>query len=49
VGGYLYDNVSPRLPFQTSFALDVLAVAIFVAFFKEPPKKRETSSDEDKP
>ncbi|MCW3991508.1 MAG: MFS transporter [Candidatus Bathyarchaeota archaeon] len=48
VGGYLYDNVSPRLPFQTSFALDALAVAIFVAFFKEPPSEREASSDEDK-
>ena len=48
VGGYLYDNVSPRLPFQASFAFDVLAVAIFVAFFKEPPREREASSDEDK-
>jgi MFS family permease len=48
VGGYLYDNVSPRLPFLTSFALDVLAVAIFVAFFKEPPRELEASSDEDK-
>ncbi len=48
VGGYLYENVSPKLPFQASFALDVLAVAIFVAFFNEPPREREASSDEDK-
>ena len=47
VGGYLYDNVSPKLPFQTSFALDILSLTIFVALFKEPTLERETSSDEE--
>jgi len=41
VGGYMYDNISPALPFQTSFALDVIATIVFVAFFKEPDKSRE--------
>jgi len=48
VGGYLYDNVSPKLPFQMSFAIDILSLAIFVALFKEPVLERETSPDEEK-
>ncbi len=47
VGGYLYDNVSPKLPFQMSFAIDILSLAIFVALFKEPTLERETSPDEE--
>lgn len=48
VGGYLYDNVSPKLPFQTSFAIDILSLVIFVALFREPTLERETSPDEEK-
>jgi MFS family permease len=38
VGGYMYDNISPALPFQASFALDVVGTIVFVAFLKEPKK-----------
>ncbi len=34
-GGYMYENISPTLPFQTSFLLDMAGTAIFVALFKE--------------
>ena len=47
VGGYLYDNISPRLPFQLSFALDALSAAIFVACFREPPRSQEASPDDE--
>jgi MFS family permease len=46
VGGYFYDNISPKLPFQMSLALDVLSLAIFVAFFKEPKRERDVSPGE---
>jgi MFS family permease len=46
VGGYFYDNISPKLPFQMSLALDVLSLAIFAAFFKEPKREREVSPGE---
>ena len=36
IGGYLSDNISPALPFQISFILDVIATAIFVIFLREP-------------
>ncbi|MHA2428726.1 MAG: MFS transporter [Candidatus Hermodarchaeia archaeon] len=36
VGGYMYDNISPNLPFQTSFILDIVGTVIFMAFLKEP-------------
>jgi len=35
VGGYMYDNVSPKLPFQASFIIDILGTIIFVLFLKE--------------
>ncbi len=35
VGGYMYDNISPNLPFQTSFILDTVGTIIFTAFLKE--------------
>jgi MFS family permease len=35
VGGYLYDNISPAGPFQVSFVLDIMALAIFIALFRE--------------
>ena len=38
VGGYMYDNISPNLPFQTSFVLDIVGTIIFIAFLKEPKK-----------
>jgi len=37
-GGYMYDNISPALPFQTSFILDIVGTIVFVAFLKEPKK-----------
>ena len=43
VGGYLYDNVSPKLPFQLSFALDTISTIIFITLFREP--KREPDSE----
>jgi len=38
VGGYMYDNISPALPFQTSFVINVVGTVIFVALLKEPKK-----------
>jgi MFS family permease len=38
VGGYMYDNISPKLPFQASFLIDVLATIIFVLLLKEPER-----------
>ncbi|UCH56610.1 MAG: MFS transporter [Candidatus Bathyarchaeota archaeon] len=38
VGGYMYDNISPNLPFQMSFALDTASLAIFLIFFREPKR-----------
>ncbi len=40
VGGYMYDNISPKLPFQASFIIDVLATIIFVLLMKEPERAR---------
>ena len=41
-GGYLFDNVSPQLPFQLSFGLDMVGTVILVMFLKphatEPEK-----------
>lgn len=41
-GGYLFDNVSPQLPFQLSFGLDMVGTVILVMFLKphatEPDK-----------
>jgi MFS family permease len=38
VGGYMYDNISPNLPFQTSFILDTVGTIIFITLLKEPKK-----------
>ncbi len=38
IGGALYDNVSPVTPFRASFAMDVLAIAIFIFVLKLPKK-----------
>lgn len=40
VGGYMYDNISPKLPFQTSFILDTIGTIIFIVLLKEPAKKQ---------
>jgi MFS family permease len=40
LGGYMYDNISPDLPFQASFLIDVIATTIFVLFLKEPDRAR---------
>ena len=41
-GGYLFDNVSPQLPFQLSFGLDMVGTVILLMFLKpnapEPDK-----------
>lgn len=42
IGGYMYDNISPDLPFQFSFLIDVAATAIFVVYMKEPKKPKES-------
>ena len=39
VGGYMYDNISPELPFYTSFALNTVGTVIFMALLKEPEKR----------
>jgi len=38
VGGYMYDNISPALPFQTSFVINAVGSIIFIALLKEPKK-----------
>jgi len=47
VGGYLYDNVSPKVPFYMSFVLDVLSTVVFVTMFKENRDQGEPESDEE--
>jgi MFS family permease len=39
VGGYLYENLSPILPFQLNIALRAVAVLIFLLLLKEPKEK----------
>lgn len=38
-GGYMYDNISPALPFRVSFLLDTVGTVIFVSLLKEPEKE----------
>jgi MFS family permease len=38
IGGYMYDNISPKLPFQASFIIDILGTVIFVLLLKEPER-----------
>jgi len=42
-GGYMYDNISPALPFQASFVIDMIGTALFVILYKE--KKRSSSPE----
>ena len=39
VGGYLYDFVSPRIPFQAGFAFGLVATILFIMMVKEPEGK----------
>ncbi|TRO46593.1 MFS transporter [Candidatus Bathyarchaeota archaeon] len=41
-GGYMYDNVSPQLPFQVGFVIDMVGTALFIALFKE---RRRSGTD----
>ena len=43
IGGTLYEKVSPDAPFQASFIMDTLAIAIFIVFLK-PPKNQDQST-----
>ena len=45
VGGYLYDNISPSLPFQMSFVIDIVSLGVFVALFKEPDRSSNNTED----
>ncbi|MCW4051315.1 MAG: MFS transporter [Candidatus Bathyarchaeota archaeon] len=38
VGGYLYEHLSPQLPFQVSFVLGVLGSLIFAIWIREPER-----------
>ena len=49
VGGYLYDNVSPALPFRLSFAVDMISLALFVALFREPERKETKTEGNQEP
>ena len=40
-GGYLFDNVSPQLPFRLSFVIDMIGTVIFILFLKSRPKPKE--------
>jgi MFS family permease len=42
-GGYMYDNISPALPFRASFVVDMIGTALFIALYKE--KKRRPTPD----
>ena len=40
IGGYIYDNVSPSTPFQVSFIMDIVAIAVFIFILKTPKEPR---------
>ncbi len=39
VGGYMYENISPALPFRVSFILDMIGTVIFMFFLREPTEE----------
>ena len=39
VGGYMYENISPALPFRASFILDTIGTVIFMFFLREPTEE----------
>jgi MFS family permease len=50
-GGYMYDNISPALPFRVSFVIDMIGTALFIALYKEkkqPPPDIEVNVTTDK-
>ena len=50
-GGYMYDNISPALPFRVSFVIDMIGTALFIVLFKEkkrPPPEIEVKPSTDK-
>ena len=40
-GGYMYDNLSPKLPFRVSFVIDMIGTALFVFLYKERKRQAE--------
>ena len=44
-GGYMYDNISPALPFRVSFVIDMIGTALLIVLYKEkkkgPPPEEE--------
>jgi len=40
IGGYMYDHMSPKLPFQMSFVLDIIGTIFLVALLREPKKSK---------
>jgi len=38
-GGYIYDNISPALPFRVSFVIDMIGTALFIFLYKEKRKR----------
>ncbi len=43
-GGYLFDNISPKLPFQISFIIDCIGTLILFFFLKPSESKSDQSS-----
>jgi MFS family permease len=44
-GGYLFDNVSPQLPFQVSFMIDMVGTLILVLFLNPKPIHIDETDD----
>lgn len=40
VGGYLYENVSPEMPFITSFLMNTLGTVLIAVFIKQRGRER---------
>ena len=50
-GGYMYDNISPALPFRVSFVIDMIGTALLIVLYKEkkrPPPDVEVKVPTDK-
>ena len=42
-GGYMFDNISPQLPFQVSFVIDMIGTVILIMFLNpKPPEPTPT-------
>jgi MFS family permease len=41
LGGYIYDNISPMMPFLTSGISSLAAALVFIIFIKEPKTREE--------